>query len=183
MSAWIVSHGHIDAIVNFYCNEHHNNRLYKDTSPMKFERYINNNWTEIIGDLDECSEEIYVNRQRLGEILLNENIRSVEARYSRSSRADLPGVIVEVEAMAEHQKEYEAADNLGGYKYNPNNHRNISVGQFISCLNCLDYQSCEHDEWEDSNAKFIIDTMKHNVIRHQVLPDVEGFNDAKWGLD
>jgi len=44
-------------------------------------------------------------------------------------------------------------------------------------LQCLDYQSCEVDDWRDSNPRRLMDEIEHATI--QALP---GYDEAPWGI-
>lgn len=47
----------------------------------------------------------------------------------------------------------------------------------IKACDCLEYQSCEHDGWETSTAKAIVDAIKGAACR--ALP---GYDDAPWEI-
>ena len=199
MSAWIVSHGHIDAIVNFYLHQYGRARGNRfagaQYEPLVIKRYRRLPYPDgreadpfkgrvIVEDLKE--EE---NRQRLGEILLNENWKSIWYRYpdTKGNMNNAPGHIQEIEDNTNSTMDFgdETKTNIGGYRYKTCDfNKCISLGQFFKALECLDYQSCEHPEWEDSDAKYIIDLMMQDVTRTMILGEgmVQGYKDAKWGL-
>ena len=45
-------------------------------------------------------------------------------------------------------------------------------------ISCFEYQSCEHDGWEKSEAKAFCDALRSKQINR--LP---GYDDAPWGVD
>jgi len=49
--------------------------------------------------------------------------------------------------------------------------------QALKLIACYEYQSCEHDGWETSQAKTFCDSLRNSVIAH--LP---GYDDAEWSL-
>ncbi len=210
MSAWIVSHGHIDAIVNFYSQQYSRAREGRgfvgfNQEPLVIKRYRRLPYSDgreadpyfgrvLVEDLKE-----HENRQRLGEILLNENWRSIWYRYpdTKKDLTKAPGTIAEIEGPdVMLQSKMDVADetkiNIGGYTYKPCcGHSSlqffcdcVSLGQFFKALNCLDYQSCEHPEWEDSDAKYIIDMMRVDALNDMILEKglVKGWKDAEWCL-
>ena len=52
----------------------------------------------------------------------------------------------------------------------------FSAVQVIKACNCLDYQSCEHDGWEASEAKSFLDSLISAACHR--LP---GYDAAEWG--
>lgn len=120
MSAFICSDRHINAIVRFACK---NNLRITHGNPSTF--------LAVPG-----------NEQRVAEILLTENIRSVNYRYGLSDEDD---VIV-----------YDPfAPDL----------RPIEV---IKACDCLAYQSCEHPAWDESLACKLLHEIQRKAV--QLLP-------------
>ena len=117
MSAFVVSHTHINAIVRWACRH---NVAVQYGNPTRSLR---------------AGQE-----QEMAEILLAENVKSVNYRYKEDTPVD-PIV-------------YDAfATDL----------RAIDV---IKACQCLDYQSCEHPGWETSTAKKILDTIQRDAVTH-----------------
>lgn len=100
MSAYIVSKQHIDMIVNYVYNKR-------------------------IED-----EREYRTRDELGQILYDENVRSVNHRYHEKNR------------LFKYTFESPA---LG-----------LTCVEFIKFLRCLDYQSCERPSYDRSQARRVI---------------------------
>ena len=94
--------------------------------------------------------DIAGSEQEICDILLAENIASYNFRYKESVQ----------EKMV-----YDAfATSL----------RPIDV---IKACHCLEYQSCEHDDWESSTAKAIVTAIAGAASR--ALP---GYDDAPWEI-
>lgn len=128
MSAFIVCHDHIDALLTFATAEQ-----------------ATSNGVEITAR----------NATEIGRILLTENERSVSHRYPGD--VDLPGTIGE-----------EAAD----YTFRPVDPVPAPLAILKAC-ECFDYQSCETDDYRDSEACKIVD-----VIRSRAISRLPGYSNA-----
>lgn len=129
MSVFIVSDKHISAM------------LQMAKSPFrgsKFSYYFD-------GERKETS-----NRQKLGQILLSENYRSVNFRYNEGK---------------------EARDFI----YQSTQQR--SPVEIISLCDCYQYQTCETDDWKDTEAFAIWYALRENAI--ESLP---GYGQADWSI-
>jgi len=101
----------------------------------------------------------------IGQMLWDENLKSIEYRYPDcvGHPENLPGVIDET------------------YLFGPNDVASFAFGgidpvQVLKTCDCLEYQSCEHPEWEQSDAcKFL------TMVRHRAVSALPGYDDAKWG--
>ena len=56
--------------------------------------------------------------------------------------------------------------------------RQVEPVVVLKAISCYEYQSCEHGEWEASEAKQFCDSLAKATIA--TLP---GFADAPWGID
>ncbi len=102
-----------------------------------------------------------VTPDQLGELIWTENERSVEARYP-SDHASMLSV-----------------DYCLGYTYTPVPIKfRLTAAQAFSAVACLEYQSCESDDWTDSESWRFLDALKSSLIG--VLP---GYADASWEVD
>lgn len=101
----------------------------------KVSYYWNNQRTEITRE----------NASKIGRILLKENERSVGHRYPdcKDDPTEMPGTCGQ-----------EAADYIYRRFEAP-----LTAVSIIKACDCLDYQSCEHDEWEQSEAWRIMYTI------------------------
>ena len=128
MSAYIVADAHIDALIS-----------YAIKTNVSF--YFENGRTDITRN----------SANDIGQILLDENYRSVNHRY-RGEEGDAPR-----------------------YKIKP--HAVLEPVVILKLINCLDYQSCETDDWKASKAYAVLDAIKDQAIRN--LP---GYEAAPWGI-
>lgn len=132
MSAFVVSDAHINAIVNFtlICAP-----AYK-LSGYSFQ-----------GEYHE-----WPSPEKLGQILLDENVRSVNARYSNKTEPD----------TFVFKRTWKA----------------VSAVTMLKALDCLDYQSCESSDWEDTLAYRLIE-----VMRQWTIGRLPGYEEAEWGIE
>lgn len=98
---------------------------------------------------------------KIGQMLLEENVCSVMGRYPDSDITNLPGRI-----DAEWLVPFEARMVGGGVP---------TPVQLLKLLSCYEYQSCDHEEWEQSEAKAFCDSLRGYAISH--LP---GYEEALW---
>ena len=78
-----------------------------------------------------------------GAMLWRENVVSVAYRYSLATR--------DATELAEYERDVEA------YKFTP---CAFTPREIDEAIDCLDYQSCEHDEWEASEACFLLQQLR-----------------------
>ena len=97
-----------------------------------------------------------------GQMLLDENIRSVSHRYGNDDGIpeQLPGPIDQTEV----------------YIYNWNHYDGYRPVQVFKAIRCLNYQSCEHNSWEDSQAFAFLDALTIATISR-----IQGYDSAEWG--
>ena len=108
----------------------------------------------------ERIEVTHENADEIGQILLDENVKSVMHRYEDSTITELPGSV--------------NAQWLIPFKYSPMCKIPDAV-EAIKLIQCFEYQSCEHPEWEQSKAKAFCEALTRNQFRR--LP---GYDDAPW---
>ena len=104
----------------------------------------------------------YEEANRVGQMLWDENIKSVSYRYPNEPRESLPGPTRESFIY-----EFQA------HAANPP----IEPIQTLKACDGYEYQSCEHPGWHTSEAKAFIDSLRRTAW--QSLP---GYGDAKWEL-
>ena len=91
------------------------------------------------------------NANQVGAMLAAENQRSVNERYE----------LDELESL---------------YTFTPYR-KAITAVQVLKALSCYEYQSCEHDAWETSEAKRFCEALRHRAI--SMLP---GYETAEWAI-
>ena len=89
----------------------------------------------------------------VGTMLLAENQRSVNTRYGEQ-------------------------DAPQGYKYRGERCcAEVEAVQVLKAVACLDYQSCETDDWKETEARAFCQALKAHAI--DTLP---GYDDALWSI-
>jgi len=63
------------------------------------------------------------------------------------------------------------------YRFDPMAGRGLSVVALLKALNCYEYQSCESDDWEESQAHKYSHEMKEMLIR-----ELPGYEQAAWEI-
>lgn len=96
--------------------------------------------------------DFHHDRQIVGQILLDENYRSVNSRYN----------------------ENDAAPNYRHKKYQ----RPLKPVHILKLCGYLTYQSCETDDWQDSNAYRLI-----QWIKNEAISQLSGYDDFQpWHI-
>lgn len=106
------------------------------------------------GDYEKAAEA--------ANMLWQENIKSVSCRYPGESSGTLPG-------PRNGSFVVEASDFSAFFEF-PN------LIQVLKACDAFEYQSCEHDEWQDSEACAFI-----NSLRKQAWTALPGYEEAAWG--
>lgn len=135
MSAFVVSDKHINSMLSFIRSENRYGFIVcHDNKTFSFD--LNDN---------ESAKE-------LGQILLDENYRSVNHRYH--------------------------GDEAEPHKLAFKRVSVISPVQMLKCIQCLNYQSCETDDWDDTLAYKVLRCMSSIAIGK-----LDGYEEAAWGID
>lgn len=92
--------------------------------------------------------------QRVASVLYAQNVRSVNSRYSE----------------AEPAHGFKFKDVLGSIMH----HTQVEI---IKACHCYDYQSCQNDDWPQTEAHAIVKAIEDAAIRR-----LSGYEDAAWGL-
>jgi hypothetical protein len=132
MSAFVVNKSHIDVLVWYAMRP---NGFHGPTS------YWWNGETHMITDRDQ-----------VGNLLLAENVRSVNARYD------------------DHEP-------VPTYSYRMPT-RAYSEVEVIKACDCLKYQSCETDDYRETEAYAAL-----NAIREKAIHALAGYDDADWEIE
>jgi len=97
------------------------------------------------------------------DVLYKENIRSVGERYPDDTRDTLPGPIVKpLHIVVSGEDESNASLRLPP----------VSI---LKMLDCLDYQSCETNDWTETLAYRLV-----HHIRSAAISDLPGYEAAPW---
>lgn len=105
----------------------------------------------------------YANDQEVGQMLWNQNIRSVRVRYGVG---DLPGPTANPDIPAEEQ-----------FIYKPRPWTmEVKPIQVIKACHCYAYQSCESDDWALTESYRFSEALINASVH-----SVAGYEDAEWG--
>lgn len=96
----------------------------------------------------------YDNAEKVAKILMDENVKSVNSRYAENDKSDYK------------------------FEYDPEAHKR-PIGNIVGALDCLEYQSCETDDYHQSNAWDIMGGLRKHLLK-QVADDNEG--SYTWGI-
>jgi hypothetical protein len=102
---------------------------------------------------------------RLAQLLWDENCYSVEHRYQ------LPAGTAATEGPRE------ATGTTGEFRFRPVDLDSLTMDPRIvvlASIRCLEYQSCESDDYRQSAGYLCLDAVRHEIIRKLT-------NDAPWG--
>ena len=104
-----------------------------------------------------------LNPEEVGQMLWDENIRSIESRYpdTRASK-DYPGA--------------PCGDSLRYSEHRVPPGATFTVPQVIMTAKCFAYQSCETDDWERSEAYSYIEELKSLAVE-----SLAGDEGTEWG--
>jgi hypothetical protein len=162
MSAWIVSKEHVDVLTRF--------AIERSRGTFGF------SWWQVDADgryagwrkLDEHGPGVDPERftpSQLGQVLVSENVRSVHHRYPSDDvdAGELPGPC--------------DAYYLAPYVYEDPGYV-LSPGEVFKAIDCLDYQSCETDDWHQTEAFALL-----RSLREEACAMVNGYEAAPWGFD
>ncbi len=142
MSAWIVDKAHINLMINAGLSPR---------DPLQW--FHNGDWHKLE----------HGNTDQVGQMLLDECIRSVSTRYEDSPVTDLPG-----RADAAYLVPFKHK-----LAYGP-----PAAAIVFKQIHCYEYQSCETDDWEQTEAHAFCRDLEDHLIRR--LP---GYEDAPWGWE
>lgn len=160
MSAYMVDRNHVQYLVQSAFDISVHNRANRIADTFRYchdDDGIATHRALRTGDWDEAT--------RIGQMLWDENRRSIEARYADTRggdevfRQNAPGPVGET---------YH-------FEYTPTNYAFDPLQVICSCQ-CYEYQACEHREWETSEAHTFI-----RALIEYAIGAIDGINDRKWG--
>lgn len=154
MSAFICGPDHIKALAVYAIGRRHGS-MRVGPNYLKYD----GGDARIDGRSEEEIATYYAN------ILYCENIRSVQSRYPDDSFDDLPGLIQKPE-MLEVTHQDIAWQAVYGH---------LKAVDILKMCDCLEYQSCETDDYRSTLAFKLLDR-----IRGAAIHDLPGYDSAPW---
>lgn len=163
MSAFIVSRGEIRYLIEA-------GLAFGQDSPMQWSKGHQS---------EQMAQLAHKNATEVGQLLWEENIRSVLYRYSDCTRDNLPGpngedfeyehIFVTPPPLRLALSSFASvhAKFRGSY---------IDPVQVLKACDCFEYQACEGSAWLDSEARQFLDALRHRAIRR-----LSGYQEAEWG--
>jgi len=97
------------------------------------------------------------NINKVGQMIVDENINSLVARYG----------------------EAEKAENSHTFQFIENEETQVSDIQAHKLAHCIEYQSCEHDQWKDSKAFRTLDKLC-KAIEKKTNRSYKTLRDKDW---
>lgn len=143
MSAWVVDKAHINAMIDA--------GLRVKYPPMTWHHN------------DKPHELTAGNASEVGQMLLDECVKSVSYRYEDSKVTELLG-----RTDAEYLLPFE-------YRRFANPPSPVEI---LKQIDCYEYQSCEHPEWESSESHSFC-----QALRHCTIDRLPGYDEAPWGWE
>jgi len=158
MSAWVVSKEHIHAMLRSGLRHLYPFPLkwfaVRDVRDMTFP------------ELDEVRRALnYETADQVGRMLIDECVTSVRHRYDATAEdEDLPGPISQYWLGKYVFPEGEVMGDGGPTQV-----------EGLKLIACYEYQSCEHPEWETSEAKQFCDALRKHLVEQ-----LKGYDEAPW---
>lgn len=155
MSAFIVSTDHIDYLLTAGLG--------------MFSRGSNLSW---LGTPETPQEGNYQRGEVWGPRAI-QNAQAIRRELTRET-ANRVGSMLLAENRASVNHRYDGYEVEEEYTYKPSPVPVCPV-QVLAAIVCLDYQSCEHEEWRDSEARAFLDALQKKAIH--ALP---GYDNTMW---
>jgi hypothetical protein len=95
-----------------------------------------------------------------------ENMRSVDKRYEHNAE-------YVAEVTAHYAAHPVSARMIGKWQHSP-----LTPGEFFKALDCYEYQACECDDWEQTEAAKLCRDMRKTACRR-----VPEYDACPWGID
>lgn len=126
--------------------------------------YSNDSMPDVASLVSDGVLEVHHNRlsgitdsDKIAEVLRNQNIRSLQARYP---------------------DDYETMLDDQPYTFTRVESSKITPAAVLKSCACLEYQSCESSDYRETYAYRILDT-----IRDLAINSIPGYEDAPWGWE
>lgn len=130
----------------------------------KYGRNVDPRYVQGFEQLETYSDEALASAY--ADILYAENIRSVLQRYPDDDEESAPGPIKKLAHIRITQRDFSA----GKLK--------LPMVAVLKMCDCLEYQSCESDDWQKTPAYRLL-----NAIRKAAIHDLPGYEDAPWAFE
>ncbi len=113
------------------------------------------------------------NAQRIAINLARENIRSVKHRYPDDKDGNRPGP-----CLLDDEIEEAAALYAAHFFVNPIYVMGLKSVTILKLSQCVDYQSCETNDWKDTLAYRQLER-----INYKAISDLPGYESADWSYE
>ena len=144
MSAFIVGKDHIDLLVSAATD--YEVRWFTDDRP----RTAGKSYADIVRNARD------IDPNDIGAMLVRENVASVSDRYPDDKPGELPGP---VDAYYTRPFRFQRVFDLP------------STATILHAIAGYEYQSCEHDGWEVSEARFFCEALRSRLVMLLPAPD------------
>jgi len=151
MSAYVVDPLTIDFLIAYCLTRRNRLHVYHDLAPSVF---------------GTGPGGVEINEQtadRWGQVLQDENVRSVQYRYPQDTRDTLPGPS-DLEDVYSYRHVH--TTGLSGP---------IKPVDVLSVLRCYEYQACETPDWKETLAAALVEAIRHHAISALTM-------DSPWGI-
>ena len=146
MSAYILEKAHIDYMLGYLT--HRNN--CQGTIFYVPNKEAEDGWDRFEAILGESQDT-----SKLGQILVDQNYRSVNARYNENQ---VPPPYTYTRQVGQGPDDFEPL-------------------QVLKACDCYDYQACKTDDYHTTQAAWIVD-----IIRKAAIRDLPDYHDAEWHI-
>jgi len=154
MSAFVVSKSHIDAMIRAGLTH-----MPKYNGPLTWYAKDPRNLT-VQEMQDNFRQLTHETANQVGQMLIDECVKSVAYRYEDDNVTDLPGPT----------NAYWLIPYQLGFSC-----KTPTPVELLKLVNCYAYQSCEHPDWHDSEAYRLCQSLKSFAIN-----SLTGYDEAPW---
>ena len=88
-----------------------------------------------------------------------ENVRSVDHRYNETNAREAPFTFAEIASA-----------------------RDLTPVEALKCAHCLEYQSCETEDYQDTAAYLLLQRICDAAVKLGADRKAPGYDSAPWGL-
>lgn len=99
-----------------------------------------------------------------------------DTHHVNDDTADTIGAMLWAENHRSVNHRYDETDEPESYTYTAPRQR-LAIAAALKAIDCYEYQSCEHPEWEASAARTFC-----AMLRKRLVSCLPGYEDAPWGL-